>query len=148
MICPESGVSKPFRQRRKVLLPEPLRPITAISSPSETLSETPSRTVSDPNDLRTSSATTTGMEPPLEPLAHHAQRPAHGEVKKCDRAEDPEGLECHVVHEGAGPRQLDKADDRRHRGVLDYLHHEADRRYRQPDGLRQHDIDHALRRFQ
>ena len=50
-ICPESGTSKRFIQRSKMLLPEPLAPIRQTTSCSEMTAETPLRTSSLPKAL-------------------------------------------------------------------------------------------------
>src|SRR5574344_2277064 len=53
---PLSMVSRWFRQRKKVLLPEPEGPITATTSPRATESDTPRSTSCVPKRLRTSRA--------------------------------------------------------------------------------------------
>ena len=48
---PEFGVSKRLMQRRNVLLPEPLEPSMAITSPSCAVTETPFSTSRSPKRL-------------------------------------------------------------------------------------------------
>src|ERR1700688_3250925 len=52
-MVPESGASRPARQRSRVLLPEPLRPVTSRTSPVATVAETPPRTARRPKRRRT-----------------------------------------------------------------------------------------------
>src|ERR1700720_2174280 len=52
-MVPESGASRPARQRSRVLLPEPLRPVTSRTSPVATDAETPPRTARRPKRRRT-----------------------------------------------------------------------------------------------
>ncbi|MNT46756.1 hypothetical protein D3C72_1834250 [compost metagenome] len=68
-MAPESMVSRPLMQRSKVLLPEPLLPMMAITSPGSTLSETPFSTWLLPKDLWTWSMAMSGMEFPLQRFA-------------------------------------------------------------------------------
>src|SRR5574338_52939 len=58
---PASIVSRWFRQRRKVLLPEPDGPITATTSPLASVSDTPFSTSWLPKRLRMPSARIIGL---------------------------------------------------------------------------------------
>src|SRR5919197_290346 len=57
---PESTGSSRLTQRRRVLLPLPLGPMTTSTSPSPTLRSMPSRTTLSPKLLRTPSSSTIG----------------------------------------------------------------------------------------
>src|SRR5258708_33745801 len=153
-------VSSPFMQRSSVLLPEPLRPTIATICPSRTSSETPSSTFSGPKNFVTSRTCTTipgdcaplfcpkrtraggtmlsgGIHLPFKSAAGHRQRVADGKIDRRDEEKNQKRLKGRIVDDLAGARQLDEADDRGERGVLDHLHHEADRRRRRDaDGLR------------
>src|SRR4030042_1554785 len=50
-MVPEEGSSRKFKQRSKVLLPEPLRPIITSTSFGATENDTPLRTCRSPNHL-------------------------------------------------------------------------------------------------
>ena len=67
MRLPESIFSRWFRQRRKVLLPEPDGPIITRSSPRPTVRDTFCRTCRSPNHLSTSRASTTAVDAAAEP---------------------------------------------------------------------------------
>ena len=67
VIVPDWILSSPFTQRSSVDLPEPERPISAVTPPLSTVSETPFSTSSGPKDLCTLSMTTSGMKPPFHP---------------------------------------------------------------------------------
>src|ERR1041385_8357315 len=76
----------------------------------------------------------------LEMLRPDRERPAQREVEACDDRIHDRRLERRIGHELSGARQLDEADDRRDRGRLHELDHEADRRRdRDADRLRQDD---------
>src|SRR5450830_1306350 len=142
LILPESMRSSPFRQRSSVLLPEPLRPMIAIIWPFCTSSETPLRTLTGPKLLcRSLMLTIADIQFPFKVLAHRRQRIAETKINQGHAAEYGERLESRVVDKLAGARQVDKADDRCQRGVLDDLHHEADgRRDGDLERLRQDDL--------
>ncbi len=59
VISPPSITSNRSMQRSAVLLPEPLRPMIAVTSPRPTSNDTPSSTFSGPKLLRTSRRLTT-----------------------------------------------------------------------------------------
>src|SRR5882757_11225496 len=145
-IRPASKASSPLMQRKRVLLPEPLRPMMATTSPVSTDSETPFSTSSGPNRLCTSSMTTAGMKRPFEMAAEAGEREADREIQRRHRGEDLEGLEGGVVDQLPGPGEIDEADHRDDRGVLHQLHQEADaRRQRDAQRLRQDDVAVLLR---
>src|SRR3990172_4258537 len=60
-MLPRWIVSRWIRQRKKVLLPEPDGPITAMTSPLSTSSETPLSTSTGPKRLCTSTARIIGL---------------------------------------------------------------------------------------
>src|SRR5260221_14184503 len=129
--------SSPLMQRRSVLLPEPERPMMAMISPRSTSSEMPSSTFSAPKCLVTSAISTSGMKPPFQPAAPLGEREAEQEIEGSDRQVDGEGLEGRSCRGMALARQLDEADGRRERGVLDQLDEEPHgRRRRDPKCLR------------
>src|SRR5512143_3668842 len=86
-IFPADGCSRKLRQRRKVLLPDPLRPIMTTTSRGITDSETPCKTCSSPNHLWSLSTVTIGsalisvrhpsLEPALQPGRNDRQKPVH-----------------------------------------------------------------------
>src|SRR5688500_14779964 len=98
-MLPRSIFSSPLMQRSAVLLPDPLRPISATTCPFSTLSEIPCSTLSVPKLLWTSSTSTCDMELPFEVVAEPRQRPADHEIEGGDRQEDRSGLEGRVVDE-------------------------------------------------
>src|SRR5438034_2504881 len=129
--------SSPLMQRSSVLLPEPERPMMAMISPRSTSREMPSSTVSGPNRLVTSAISTSGMEPPFQPAAPLGEREAEREIKRGDGEVDGERLEGRGSRGLALAGQLDEADGRGERGVLDQLDEESHgRRRRDPERLR------------
>src|SRR5450830_1766699 len=145
-MSPESTRSSPLRQRSKVLLPDPLRPMMAIICPFWTSRETPLRTCTGPKLLcKSLMLTIADMQFPFKVLAQRRQRIANAKIDQRHTAEDGEGLEGRVVDDLAGTRKVEKTDDRSQRRVLDDLHHEADRGWNGDlEGLRQ---DHLLQLF-
>src|SRR3979411_2196176 len=153
-------------QRSSVLLPEPLRPTMATICPWRTSSETPSSTFSGPKNFVTSRTCTTisdstpplapkrtrsggmlsgGIHLPFESAARHRQRVADGKIDRGDEEKNQKRLKRRIVHDLAGARQLDEANDRSERRVLHHLHHEADRRRRRDaDGLRKNNVGGLL----
>src|SRR5262245_33351338 len=108
-------------QRRSVLLPEPERPMMAMISPRSTSSETPASNVSGPKRLVTLAISTSAMQPPLKPAAPRGEREAQHEIERGDGEVDGEGLERRSSRGLALAGQLDEADGRGERGVLDQL---------------------------
>ena len=115
--------------------------------PRSTLSETPLSTSTAPKLLWTSSTSTTGIELPFQAAAAAATADSRSRSRSSATGdEDLEGLEGRVVDQLPGAGQLDEADDRDDRGVLDQLHQEADgRRQRDAHRLRQDDVAVLLR---
>src|SRR6266851_1424042 len=145
-MVPLSGVSSPLMQRSSVLLPEPLRPMIATTSPGSTTSETSSRARCVPNRLEMLFNAKIGIDAPFEGLRQERERPAEDEVEHRDDRVDDHRLEGRVGHQLPGARQLDEADDRGDRGALDELDREADgRRDRDARRLRQDDVPKLLR---
>src|SRR5579872_2673614 len=152
-MLPACTVSSPAMQRSSVLLPEPLRPTMAATWPRATSKPTPSSTRKGPNSFTTLliwtiaslgaplGASAAGMGSPFQGARRQRQRVAHREVDRGDDGEDDERLEGRVVDDLARARELDEADHRGERGVLDDLHHEADgRRDGELHRLRQHHV--------
>src|SRR5512143_827472 len=91
-IVPADGCSRKLRQRRNVLLPEPLRPIMTTTSRGITDSETPCKTCSIPNHLWSLSTVIIGsafisvrhaaFQSALEPGRYDCQKPIH---RRCDQ---------------------------------------------------------------
>ena len=153
-------------QRSAVLLPEPLRPMIAGTSPRPTSNDDAvqhlqraealvhvaqrhdRRSVADAFIAACQAGARLDLPAPHAPLQLRLNSDsgiAEREIDDGDDRVDHERLEQRVVDDLARPRQLDEADDRGERGVLDDLHHEADRRRRRdPDRLRQDHLDHAL----
>src|SRR6478609_6689206 len=144
-ISPLSIVSKRSMQRSAVLLPDPLRPITASTSPRSTVKSTPSSTFSLPKLLCTFLSETTGelvgsacilrMSCSLDDGAHRAaarlqpaadtrDRVAKGKVDHGDDRVDEEWLKERVVDDLSRAREFDETDHGGERRVLDDLHHE------------------------
>src|SRR6185369_2658942 len=120
---PSSIVSSRLMQRSAVLFPEPLRPMIATTEPARIWNDTPSSTTAVPKRLRTASTSTMGdIELAFEAAAPGRERIAQREVQRCDQHEDDERAERRVVDHLAGAHQLDEADRRGERGVLDDLH--------------------------
>src|SRR5690242_12277877 len=115
-------------QRSIVLLPEPLRPMIATISPGSTASETPFSTSTGPKLLWTSRSSTSGTEPHFQAPAGARQGEADREIERGHDEIDREWAEGGVRDHLAGAGQLDEADRRGERGVLDELDREADRR--------------------
>src|SRR5918993_249762 len=139
MVPPCTG-SRPLMQRSSVLLPEPDRPMMAMISPGSIEIETSSRTVWSPKRLTTLRISTSDMESALEEAAPLRQREADREIERRHRDVDRERLEGRSGRELAFAGQLDEADRRRERRVLDELDEEADgRRDRDADRLRDDD---------
>src|SRR5215212_6641653 len=82
MIEPACTGSSPLMQRRRVLLPEPERPIIAMISPASIASEMFSRTVISPNRFVTFEISTSDMEFPFEYAAPLAQREAQQKIEE------------------------------------------------------------------
>src|SRR5690606_14696814 len=120
--------SRPLMQRSSVLLPEPLRPIRAITSPGRTSRAMPLSTSLLPKDLRSPSMRTAGtesgadgMESRLDTARVRADGEAQDEVEGRHAGIDQEGLEGGVGDHGAGLGEFDEADHRSECGSLDHL---------------------------
>src|SRR5699024_9673957 len=91
VICPSSAISKKFMQRSRVVLPEPLGPRIATTSPLLTLKETPLSTCSPPKDFFTfftsNIALTSAILMGIQPLFSHAlQLGQHGAEQQVDQS--------------------------------------------------------------
>src|SRR5882724_8786343 len=93
MIEPSSMVSRPLMQRSSVLLPEPLLPMMAITSPGSTSMLMPLRTSLSPKRFFTSVIAMSDIELPFQHLTALGERPAQGEIDERHEAVDHEGLE-------------------------------------------------------
>src|SRR5450830_7167 len=147
LMSPESMRSSPFRQRSKVLLPDPLRPMIATIWPFCTSSETPFNTLFVPKLLcRLLMLTIADIQFPFKVLAQRRQRIAETKINQGHAAEHGERLERRVVDDLTGARQIDETDHRRQRSVLDDLHHETNGWWnRDLERLRQ---DHFVQLFE
>src|SRR6056297_1451212 len=123
MTCPESKVSRPFRQRRKVDLPEPDGPMTTTTSPLATVVETSSTArTSWPrpvNTLTTLRASITDREPPFHVENQLRQDRSDDQVHGCDRQPDFKGRKSAGDDFPTRFGQVGDGDDRNQRGVLD-----------------------------
>src|SRR5208282_6087821 len=127
-ISPRSGNSRPLMQRSSVVLPEPLRPMMATTSPLSIVSDTSSSATCAPKRLQMPLNAKIGIDAPFKGAAELRQRPAHREIQGRDDRRDDHGLKRHVDDELPGAGQLDEADDGRNRRALDELHQETDGR--------------------
>src|SRR4051812_313715 len=117
-------------QRRSVVLPEPLGPMTTTASPRATASETSFSTFTAPNDFDTRRTAIIGgaasvdiAEALLEKARQLREAVADAKVDERDAAEDLESGEGALGDLAPGRGQLPDADDRHERGALDQ--HEA-----------------------
>src|SRR5262245_42434831 len=113
---PESSSSRPFRQRRKVDLPEPDGPSTTSTSPlatpvvtSSTARTTCPRASKIFTRLRTS---ITLSEPPFQPAGHVRQRQVDHKIERRDAEPDLEGRERGGDRLAAAFGQLGDGDHR------------------------------------
>src|SRR6516162_6784469 len=154
MIVPRSYSSSRLVQRNKVVLPEPLGPITTTTSPGLTASDTSRNTSTAPKALCSPAISSIGRcsRPGTSSMAEEDasfkvpsikgqgiadteidRRRADEDLKRCQRALD----DLTTRH-----RQLPQADDRDQRGRLDQADAQADvGRCRKAQCLRQ---DHDL----
>src|SRR5688572_16653247 len=110
-------------QRSMVLLPDPLRPITATTSLGSMSSDTPSRTRSAPKYFLIALMCRADMTVPLQTFAQEGHRITDGEVDRGNRQEDVERLERHVVEQLSGTGEFHETDQCDHGCILDDLHH-------------------------
>src|SRR5690606_28195325 len=133
---PWFAVSRPLRQRRSVVLPEPDEPMSATTCPSWTVRSTERSTSCVPNDLRRprtassagasvpASARDIPVEPPLDPALTGGQREADDPVDRCRLQVDQQELPAER-RDLLGPAEhLGDQDDRGQRRVL----HQGDER--------------------
>src|SRR5260370_20131979 len=111
-IVPLSGRSSPLITRRSVLFPEPLRPMTATTSPGSTASDTSSSARCAPKRLEMLLNAKSGIDAPFEGLGQQRQRPAQEEIERRDRRVDDHRLERRFVQQLAARGQLYKTDAR------------------------------------
>src|SRR5271154_3465978 len=95
-ISPLSGTSRPLMQRSSVVLPEPLRPMMATTSPLSIVSDTSSSATCVPKRLQMPFNAKIGIDAPFKSSAEEGERPAHGEVQCRDDRIDDHGLKRHV----------------------------------------------------
>ena len=134
-------------QRKSVLLPEPLLPMMAMTSPRLTSRSMPFSTSLSPKRLRSALTFTMGSGRRAAPSGRSQggrrlrllsslrgsvgrDREAQREVHQRHAGVDGERLESRVGDHRAGLGQLDEADHRRQRRALDHLHEKAHRRRR------------------
>src|SRR5450631_134766 len=140
VISPLSGISRPLIHRSSVVLPEPLRPMMATTSPGSIDSETSSRARWAPKRLEMPLNAKIGIDAPFHISSDERKRPAHCEVERRDDGIDDHRFERHVHHQLPGTGQFDEADNGGNRRALDQLHQKTDRwRNRNPHCLRQDD---------
>src|SRR5260221_6867543 len=144
-MTPLSGVSSTLMQRKSVLLPEPLAPMIATTSPASISSVTSCRTWCVPKALEMPFNAKIGIDAPFEILREQRERPAEDEIERAHDRIDDHRLEGEICHQLAGAGELDEADERGDRRALDELHDEADgRRDRDAHRLRQDDVPELL----
>src|SRR5450432_4209477 len=122
-------------QRSSVLLPEPLLPMMAMTSPARTSRSMPFSTSFAPKRLRSPATwTMTGafgsasMQMSFEGFAPGRDRPAEQEVHERDDGIDRERAEGRVGDHRRRLGQLDEADHRCERRALDHLDEKTHRR--------------------
>src|SRR5512139_3884351 len=118
-ISPDWTGSRAFRQRSSVLLPEPLGPMITTTSPLATSRLTSLRTCSFPKCLWMCLTLTTDFQPPLRVQGQPGQRVAHREIQRGHDPEHLEGEEGLLGQDLPDAGQLDVADDRDDRRILD-----------------------------
>src|SRR6266568_3261218 len=125
--CPPAGLSRPARMRRIVLLPEPDGPIRPMISPRSSASEMPSRTRLPPYAAAMSASSRCG-KPGLQKRPQARQRIGDEKIQHEQCAEHERRRETLVVENLSGIGELDDADLRGERGVLDEQNEEAEGR--------------------
>ncbi len=138
--------SRPFRQRRNVLLPPPDGPMIAATSPRATRGSTPRRTSRAPCRLTRSSHLDHANAPPfrgsapsrpLRPAREPRQRQAHRHVQHRRRQRELDDAPRAVGQDRVLLGQLDQRDHRADRRVLEQGDEVIrDRRDHDPHGLR------------
>src|SRR5271170_5261951 len=91
-MVPLSGRSSPLMQRSSVLLPEPLRPMIATTSPGSIASDTASSTRCAPKRLEMFFNAKMGIDASFEPLGQQRERPAEDEIERRHDRVDDHGL--------------------------------------------------------
>src|SRR5580700_6290394 len=138
---PRSYSSSRLMQRRSVVLPEPLGPMTTTTSPGCTDSDTLRNTVCSPNRLVTPAISSIGRRrvsgasmakdcASLKVSSIEGQSIADAEIDRRGADEDLERRERAFDDLAARHRQLPQADDRDQRGRLNQADAEADKRRR------------------
>src|SRR5262245_60255558 len=153
-IRPLSGISSRFMQRNSVLLPEPLGPMMAITSPRPTSTSTPHSARWEPKLFvtprsRTIGATRSGITTrgqAFEMADDKRAWIAQNEVECRDHQIDVHGPESDGNTQLRSPHQLDHRDRRDERGVLQHrdeviAHWGQDHARR----LRNYDVTHQRR---
>src|SRR6202022_1335631 len=138
-------------QRRRVVLPEPLGPITTTTSPGATESDTSRSTSTAPKRLLMPEISSIGRRPtartsmavedaPLKVPAVKRQGIADAKVDRARSDKDLKRGERALDDLAARHRQFPQPDDRHQRGRFDEADAEADKGWcRQPQGLWQYD---------
>src|SRR3989338_6872746 len=121
--APESSCSRPFRQRKKVDLPEPDGPITTSTSPLATwvvtLSTARTCWPRASNTLISSRTSITLRQPPLQPAGDLRQRQVDNQIQGCHTEPDLERRERGSDGFAAAFGQFGDSDHRDQRGVFD-----------------------------
>src|SRR5690554_6133535 len=145
LMLPLLIISRPLIQRNMVLLPEPLRPMMAMTCPRSTDKEIPFSTWTSPNFLVMLSISTMGMQFLFQEKTKTRQRVAHHKIKCRNNRENNEGLESRIADQLACQGQFHQANNGGYGGVLDKLHQEAHGGgQRNADGLGQDHVAQLL----
>src|SRR5271170_5452630 len=118
-ISPLSGTSSPLIQRSSVVLPEPLRPMMATTSPLSIVSDTSSSATWVTKRLQIPFNAKIGIDAPFKTSTEQRKRPAHSEIQcRYDRIDD-HGLKRHVDDKLPRAGQFDEANDGGNGGAFD-----------------------------
>src|SRR5258708_36860704 len=150
--------SRPFTQRSSVDLPVPLGPTITTTCPAVTSRSTPSITVRVPNRLINPSIFKTGFkaprllgltvgkpEFPFEARSGERNRVVDDEIKRGNDEKHLEADAGRFANQHAGLGELEVANHRGERGILQRGNVDADRwRQHHADRLRSDDVAHDL----
>src|SRR5260370_39473607 len=108
-------------QRKSVLLPEPLAPMIATTSPASISSVTSCRTWCVPKALEMAFNAQIGIDAPFEGLGQQRQRPAEDEIEQRDDRINGHTCEGRVGDQLGGAGQLGEAGHPAHRRTIAHL---------------------------